>query len=101
MALSSSIHAAMEKNVEEFLRKVPIDEILNKLRFRHILSPVQVNNIKKIDNQADKNTELYDILLSERNDEDFYKFCDLLKESNVRAVKRFADKLRLDSQGIE
>ena len=99
MGLNPNIQAALEKYAEEFVQKVPVDEILNKLRFRQVLSPDQVTKIKKKDSQEDRNTELLDIILLGRDDEDFKKFCDLLKENNVATVRGFAAKLATEAQG--
>ncbi|RDD36912.1 hypothetical protein TrispH2_011164 [Trichoplax sp. H2] len=93
------IQAALDKNSDQFLKIVPIQELFTRLKMKKILSTRQVTDIKALTHTEDMNGRLLEILMEERTEEDFYTFCDLLKSNGVNVVKSFGAKLQDDAKG--
>lgn len=78
-----------------FLRVVPVDEILNELKSKHILSNNQVETMRKeCKSLRDKTEKLLDILRDQRSDEDFLDFCKILQNNGVKTVRELGIKLQ-------
>lgn len=93
MSLSPNITAALTGNSDRFLKVFPVNELLNSLQLKGILSYSQVEEIEHLQTTQNKNAYILKVLLNERDDEDFYLLCQMLKENNVNAVRRLGDKL--------
>ena len=79
---------------ENFLRIVPIDEILDDLKVKGILSDKRTKMIKECSARRQRNEELFEILVNERSDEDFDQFIEILESDTVGIVRKLAEKLK-------
>ena len=97
MSLSPDIKASLTENAESFIKIIPVRELLIPLRFKGVLSSRQVEEMKHLYITEDMNDYLLNILLDQREDQDFDTFCHILEENSVNAVKQFAAKLLSDA----
>ncbi|EDV19063.1 uncharacterized protein TRIADDRAFT_62488 [Trichoplax adhaerens] len=90
---TSQAQQALTVYGEEFIRIVPVDEVLVPLKLKHVLSSREVEMINSRIHEEDKAHKLYDILFKNRHGNDLPVFCQLLKNSSVRGVQSFGKKL--------
>ena len=80
---------------KNFLRVVPVDEILSELKNEGILSEAQEKWIQTSSElKENRNVKLFEILRNERSDEEFDKFCKILENNSVTIVKKLGNRLR-------
>ena len=93
MVLSQDLIDVIEKNYSKMVVMIPPREILFDLRGLHILSDDEVDELK--DDCRNDKERAYRLIktLKSREDEDFYQFCRLLQEQQVRAVQLLGQSL--------
>ncbi|RDD35921.1 hypothetical protein TrispH2_012107 [Trichoplax sp. H2] len=91
--LKSKVQNALDTYEEEFIRIVPVDELVEPLKSKGILSSREVTDIKNLIHEDDKATKLLSILRDKRYNSDFLTFCQLLEKNSVIAVQKLGEKL--------
>ena len=86
MGLSDNIVTITEENYEAITCNIPFKDILIKLRAKHILTDDEVNQLDRCKDHQHAGFEFLKILRS-RSDEDFFKFCDVLKSSTINSIQ--------------
>ena len=94
MSLSPNIKASLQKNAHLFLKIIPVQDLLNLLQYKEILSDRHVEEIKRY-----MNAYVLNVLINQRGDKEFRTFCHMLEENGTDIVKRFAAKLLADANG--
>ena len=89
------IQQILDAYYDEFCRLVPVDDILNSLKIKRILSDRDVDNIRSKTHENDRINLLFDILRDHRGEKDFFTFCQLLQKHCVRIIQEFGTKLEM------
>lgn len=92
MDLSGNYNDIIEKKYKAIISKVPFKDILIDLRSDHILTSTEVKRLQKYDDHKQAGFEILEILQS-RSGTDFFKFCDILKSSNIENVQNLGIEL--------
>ncbi|RDD40155.1 Nephrocystin-3 [Trichoplax sp. H2] len=87
------VKKALDTYNKDFIRIVPVDELVEPLKSKGILSSREVTDIKNMIHKEDKAAELSSILRDKRDNSDFRKFCLLLENHSVNTVRKFGKKL--------
>lgn len=98
MGLSEYIQKVIENNRERILNEVPVKDLLYDFRALKIITSENVEVLKRIFVKKELCDTFLDILVN-REDGDYYKFCELLKRSSATAIKNFGKKLEEDALG--
>lgn len=93
MVLSKFINIAIEENYETIIDVVPFPNILMRLRSNHILTSDQYDNLRRNHNREDLGFDCIQILKA-KNDNDFFQFCKILKDSQIENVQNFGQFLK-------
>ncbi|EDV19027.1 uncharacterized protein TRIADDRAFT_62524 [Trichoplax adhaerens] len=88
MVVSRAIKGVIEKNYLEISRSVPLVHILYALRGVQILSNEEVEKLRDDCKTDDERAFEFLKVLESRSDNNFYQFCCLLRESNIRNVRK-------------
>lgn len=86
MGVSDGIDDIIEQNYAAIISDIPFKDILIVSRGAHILTDKEVDRLYKCDCHEQAGCEYLKILKS-RSDSDFFKFCDILKSSEVANVQ--------------
>lgn len=86
-------HQALEDCQTDFVRFVPVDELLFQLEIKRIITENQKTNIKICPYRDKKAEKLLHILKESQSADDFKTFCQLLQNRSVTSVQEFGKKL--------
>ena len=84
----------LHNNSKDFIRLVPVNEILSELKREKVLSKRDVTDIKNKKHHDEKVELLYDIFYYHREANDFLILCRLLKENQVETIQKFGKKMK-------
>lgn len=90
--ISRKVNDIIQINLKVILNDTPSKEILEELYIVRTISAVEVRRLSRIDDDKERNFVLVDILRN-RSDEDFFKFCTILKQHSVETVAAMGKKL--------
>lgn len=91
-------HQALDIHGQDFIKYVPVDELLFSLESEQIISSRQKAEIKNILVKSDKADKLFEILRNERGGRDFMTFCQLLQEVRITTVQEFGARLLTEAR---
>lgn len=83
------VQQALDKHGEEFIRCVPVDDLLFKLKIKGVISNREMTDIRKCPCKNEKAEKLFEILREQRQPNDFLIFCQSLMENTVTTVSDF------------
>ena len=86
MGLSDKVNDIIEGNYKAIISDVPFKNILLDLRIECILTDDEVTQLNLCKDPKYAGFEFVKILRS-RSDEDFFKFCGILKSSTIKHVQ--------------
>lgn len=86
----------LDDNYDDFLRLVPVDDIVHKLQRKRILSNRDVTSIQNEVHENDKVELLFKKLYDHRQGKDFLAFCQLLQKHCVLTIKEFGKKMEVE-----
>ena len=92
MGLSNYIKKVIEQNRKSILSDVPFQDILIHSNSVQILTTDEVKRLKRCDDHKNAGFEYLEILNS-RDDNDFYKFCEILKENESKHIQNIGVQL--------
>ena len=94
MGLSEPIKETLHQKNKTIISDVPFKDILVDLRCDEVLSDQEVVRLKKCCNNKETGFEFMNILQT-RSDEDFFDFCKILKDSQIKNVKNLGLELEM------
>ena len=95
MEPSLEIKTVLNRHAKEFVKIVPISELIDDLRRSHIIKDEDIKEI----NELNLSRYLLALLLNHRGNRDFYNLCSLLQRHYDNAVKQFGEKLKREASG--
>ncbi|RDD40856.1 Nephrocystin-3 [Trichoplax sp. H2] len=85
---------------EDFIRIIPTDEILLKLKAKHILSEREVTDIRRLPHEEQKADRLFNILQNRADGNDFLEFCDVLNNNTIQRVQKLGRQLEVKARNF-
>ena len=86
MDSSHNINHIIEDNYTTIISSVPFKDILIDLRGVHILTTAEVKRLQKCNDNKETGFEILEILKT-RSVADFIKFCNILKDNEIRIIQ--------------
>ena len=91
MGVSDNILAVIESNCSRLV-DLPIKQFLIDLRNKKVLNDSDVDGLQEITSEKTQNDRFIRIL-SKRDDQGFYEFCNLLKRNQATAIQNLGKDL--------
>lgn len=92
MDSSINFNDVIEKYYKDIISTVPFKDILIDLRSVHVLTDPEVERLQKCSNDKDAGFSVLTILKS-RSGEDFFRFCKILKDSDIEHIQNLGKTL--------
>ncbi|RDD38356.1 hypothetical protein TrispH2_009717 [Trichoplax sp. H2] len=97
LEMSLDIIRVINKHLKIILESIPLLELIYDLRIDRVLSDDNVVYLKEIRGQKERNYAFI-LLLQQRQDRDFYKFCKLLQEHQVKSLNKLGMLLEAEAR---
>lgn len=92
MGVSTNVLQVIENNRSRLINDLSLGSLIIDLRSEGVLNDDDVHLLQAISQKKAQNHEFLSILIA-RDDQSFYKFCNLLVRNPANAIKNFGNDL--------